>query len=121
MHPKCTLDRAAGEGTSLPRRGVAVVFQLEPRVGDRGMGFEPRRVLELVHHVAVRAQREARVVPELAGDVDHRTALVQEQRRKRVAEVVRAGMVYARAVEGAPERSTAPRLVRRLAPERVGC
>ena len=46
-------------------------------VGDRRLRVEPRHILKLVHHVAIRAEGEPRVVPELASDVDHRAPLVE--------------------------------------------
>ena len=46
-------------------------------VGDRRLRVEPRHILELVHHVAIRAEGEPRVVAELASDVDHRAPLVE--------------------------------------------
>lgn len=76
-----------------------IVRQRAPRVGDRGMRVELRSVLELVHHVAVRGECESRVVAELARDVDHGSAFVEQQRGERVAEVVRARVFNASAVE----------------------
>jgi len=46
-------------------------------VGDRRLRVEPRHILELVHHVAIRAEGEPRVVAQLASDVDHRAPLVE--------------------------------------------
>ena len=51
----------------------------------------------LGHHMRVRVEADRRVVPQLGGDVDDREpALVDEQRREGVAQVVRAGAVDAR-------------------------
>jgi hypothetical protein len=58
--------------------------------------------------VPVGSQREPRVVPELAGDVDHRPPLVEKKRGERVAEVIRSRVLLATAVEGAAERSAPP-------------
>lgn len=47
---------------------------------DRGLGVLVRLLLQLVDHVPVGPERELCAVAELAGDVDHRAALVQQQR-----------------------------------------
>ena len=88
------------------------------RVGDRRLRVEPRHVLKLVHHVAIRAEGEPRVVAELASDVDHRAPLVEQQRRERVPEVVRTTVLQPRRLDRALERPSAPRLVRRKRPGR---
>ena len=69
--------------------GGGRAVQGDSRLGNRHLRVEPRHVLELVHHVPVGAERESSVVAELAGDVDHRAPLVEQQRRERVPEVVR--------------------------------
>jgi hypothetical protein len=56
-------------------------------------------ILELVHHMAICAEREACVMAELPGDVDHRSALVNKQRGIRMAEVIWARVLDAGAVE----------------------
>lgn len=63
------------------------------------MRIELWRVLELVHHMAIGAEREACVMAELTSDVDHRSALVEEERGERMAEVLRARVLDAGAVE----------------------
>ncbi len=84
--PNAPSERAAG------RRGLFYrALDSAPSTGsDLALvmavcAIEPRCVLELVHHVAIGAQREACVVAELAGHVDHRSSLVEEERGKRVA------------------------------------
>jgi hypothetical protein len=56
-------------------------------------------VLELVHYMAIGAEREACVVVELAGDVDHRSALMKEERGERMTEAVWARVLDAGTVE----------------------
>src|SRR4051812_20939258 len=60
-----------------------------PCAPDRLLSLESRGVLELVDDVAVRAEGQLRAVAELAGDVDHAAALVQQQRAERVPQGVR--------------------------------
>jgi hypothetical protein len=55
---------------------------------DRVLGPDTRLVLELVDYVPVGAHGQRGAVAKLAGDVDDRPALVQQQRRERVAQVV---------------------------------
>ncbi len=80
-------------------------------VGDRRMGVEPWHILELVHHVAIGAERESRVVAELAGDVANRATLMEQQRRERMPEVVGTPVLQTRRLDRAPEGPPAPRLV----------
>ena len=83
----------------LPSELRLLIRQSSPSVSDGGVCIEVWRVLELVHHVAICAEREPCVVAELPGDVDHRSALVKEQRGIRMAEVVWARVLDACAVE----------------------
>jgi hypothetical protein len=81
------------------------------RRADRVLGRHPlvgRLVLQVLDQVAVGAHRELGAVPELTGDVDDRPALVQQQRRERVAQVVGACSFDAGRVERAAEPSAAP-------------
>jgi len=59
-------------------------------------------------------------VAELAGHVDHRSSLVEEERGKRVAQVVWARVLDPGTIERTSERAAPPRLVRRLAPDGPG-
>src|ERR1700722_8525952 len=130
MHPRCTLStarvwaagsRAAVEGApgcvswwrwpwkvrpAASAGGGGRAVQGRSRLGNRRLRVQPWHVLELVHHVPVGAEREPSVVAELAGDVDHRAPLVQQQRRERVPEVVRTAVREPRrldrALEGSP-------------------
>jgi hypothetical protein len=86
------------------------------RVGDRYFSFDPRRVLQLVHHVPVSRQRQPGIVPELVGDVDDVAAFVQEQRGEAVPQVVRARVCETSCLRRTLERAPAPRLVRGLRP-----
>jgi hypothetical protein len=98
MHPWCTLSVAcvwaAGAGQPSKVRpaasagGGSRAVQGRSRLGDRRLRVEPRRVLELVHHVAVGAEREPGVVAELAGDVDDGAPLAEQQRGERMPEVL---------------------------------
>ncbi len=99
MHPKCTLGEGGGARGLLAGLGLGVVDEFGPRVGDGGVRIELWRVLELVHHVPIRAESETCVVAELSGDVDHRSALVKKQRGERMAEVVWARVLDAGSVE----------------------
>ena len=78
---------------------------------DRLLGVEPRLVLELVDDMAVARQGEARIVPELEGDVDDAAALVKQQAGEGVTQHVgrRVGDVGAR--DRAVERPASPRRV----------
>jgi hypothetical protein len=51
---------------------------------DRVLRGQARRLVELVHHVPVRRQRQPRVMAELARDVHDRATLVDQQARERV-------------------------------------
>ena len=87
MHPWCTLGvrvpGAAGSGAAEGSPGCVSWWRLA--ASSRAalasaiavLRVEPRHVLELVHHVAIGAERESSVVAELAGDVDHRAPLVE--------------------------------------------
>jgi hypothetical protein len=130
MHPCCTLGVTCvwAAGSRQPSKvrpaasagGAGRAVQGRSRLGNRRRRVEPRHVLELVHHVPVGAEREPSVVAELAGDVDHRAPLVEQQRRERVPEVVRTAVRESRRLDRALEGSSAPRLVRRKRPGRAG-
>jgi hypothetical protein len=79
------------------------------RVGDRDFGFDPRRVLELVHHVSVSRQRQPRIVPELASEIDDAPALVQQQRSEAMPQVM--------LVPTSAQPRSAPLLCRHLIPD----
>ena len=90
MHPWCPLGPMTWAGAAGAREAIrdaqldaAASLSTAARLGDRGEGVEVWRVLELVHHVAVGAERQPGVVAELAGDVDHRATLMEEQRGER--------------------------------------
>jgi hypothetical protein len=71
MHPKYTLASPwQGRGHVSAERGAELVGEFGPRVAYGSERLQSRGVLELVHHVAVPAQREPRIVPELPGHVD---------------------------------------------------
>ena len=54
---------------------------------DRTRRLDLWRAVQLLHNVPVYGQRETRIVAELASDVDHVAALVQQQRREAVAQI----------------------------------
>lgn len=67
-----------------------------------------RGILQLVDHVAVAGQGQARVVPELARYVDNAPTLVQEERCEAVAQVIRPSVLETGCADGAIERPAAP-------------
>lgn len=87
-----------------------------PRGPDRACRVDLRRAVQLLDNVPVHSQREARIVAQLARDVDHAAALVEQQRGEAVAKVIRTCFGDACGCERSSEGSPAPRLVRGLTP-----
>ncbi len=58
--------------------------------------------------MAVPGQRQAGIVAELARHIDDAPTLVEEQRRKAMAQVVRASAYEAGGLDGTTERSATP-------------
>jgi hypothetical protein len=70
----------------------AIVCERLPREHDLFLCAQPLAAGEFAHHVAVGIEAHGRVVSQLLGDLhDREPALVNEQRRERVPEVVRPG------------------------------
>jgi hypothetical protein len=70
----CCLRRSSTVGLLGHTRGARALASGPNRV----FGGHTRRVVELVDHVSIRRQSHTRVVPQLARNVDHAAALVQQ-------------------------------------------
>jgi hypothetical protein len=83
-----TVEFASVASDPTPGDGAAFWATHCARLSDCCLRLDARLLIELVDHVPVSRERQARVVAELACDVDDAAALVQEEGREGVAERV---------------------------------